>query len=161
MREEGDSRYSHSSPKLMTNDECHASFGCHIVPECFRMWAVTLMHGQSFLCMGGRVWAFVFMCGHPFSCVGDRFCACATVFIRGGHFCAWAVGLMRRWLLALGGLLLRVGSLSCGSAGTIVEGWVVLTMLKNNDERRIFVRRSVATSRTVTWHHALCASLGC
>ena len=48
---------------------------------------------------------------------------------------------MRRWLLALVGLLLRVGSLSCGSAGTIVEGGVVLTMLENNDERRIFIRR--------------------
>ena len=39
-----------------------------------------------------------------------------------------------RLLLALMGLLLHVGSLSCGSAGTIVEGWVVLTVLKNNNE---------------------------
>ena len=74
--------------------------------------------------------------------MGDRFGAWATVFIRGGHFRAWAVSLMQRWLLALVGSLLRVWSLSCGSAGTIVEGWVVLTMLKNNNERRIFMHHS-------------------
>ena len=196
MREEGDSRYSHSSPELMTNDECCALFGCHIVPDCFQTWAVSFMHGQLFLCMGScsRVWAFVFMRGRPFSCVGDHLRVWATVFMRGrpsscvavvsvhkrfrawavglmhgvvvgvggvvvvhgvivsscvgdrlrawrsfpcvgGHFRGWAVSLMHGWLLALVGSLLCVGSLSCGSAGTIAEGWVVLTILKNNDER--------------------------
>ena len=120
MREGGDSRYSHSSPKIMTNDKCHASF------------------------MGSRscAWAFVFMHGRPSSCVGDCLHAWVTVFVCGGHFCVWAVGLMHGWLLALVGSLLRVGSLSCGSAGTIAEGWVVLTVLKNNDEQRISIRRS-------------------
>ena len=41
---------------------------------------------------------------------------------------------MQGWLLALVGSLFRVGSLSCGSAGTIAEGWVVLTVLKNNNK---------------------------
>ena len=151
MREEGDSRYSHSSPKLMPNDECHASFGCHIIPECFRMWAVGFVHGRSFSCMGGRsrAWAFVFMRGHPFSCMGVHFHAWATVFVRGRPSSCMAVVSMRGrlfpcvggrldawWLLALVGLLLCVGSLSCGSAGMIVEGWVVLTVLKNNDDTR-------------------------
>ena len=87
MREEGDSRYSHSSPKLMTNNECHASFGCHIVPDCFRTWAVGFVHGQLFSCMGShsRVWAFVLVCGRPFSCVGSRFRAWAVVSV-----CRWS-----------------------------------------------------------------------
>ena len=62
MREGGDSRYSHSSPKLMTNDECHASF------------------------MGGRshAWAFVFMCGRllvgSLLCMGSLSCGVVVLW---------------------------------------------------------------------------------
>ena len=95
------------------------------------------MHGWSFLCVGIRfgVWATVLVHGQPSSCVGNCFGVWATVFVSGGRFCVWVVGLMQRWLLALVGSLLRMGSFSCGSAGRIVEGWVVLTVLKNNNEQ--------------------------
>ena len=126
MREGGDSRYSHSSPQLMTNDECHASF----------VWAFVFVRGQPFSCVGNGlcVWATIFMRGQLSSCVGDHLCAWWSFLCMSGRFCAWAVSLTCGWLLALVGWLLRMGSLSCGSAGTIVEGWVVLTMLKNNNE---------------------------
>ena len=101
MREEGDSRYSHSSPKLMTNDECHALFGCHVVPECFRKWAVGFVHGQSVSCM-----AFVFLRGHPFSCMGDRFRAWATVFMCGQpSSCVVVVSVHGRLFPCVGGQL--------------------------------------------------------
>ena len=95
------------------------------------------MHGRSFSCVGIRfgVWATVLVHGQPSSCVGNRFGVWVTVFVCGGRFHAWVVSLMQRWLLALVGSLLRIGSLSCGSAGRIVEGWMVLTVLKNNNER--------------------------
>ena len=74
------------------------------------------------------------MCGRPSSCVGDRLHAWATIFVRGGRFRAWAVGLMRGWLLALVGSLLRVGSLSLHVwAAVFVHGghfhvWAVVSM---------------------------------
>ena len=149
MREGGDSRYSHSSPKSMTNDEWHSSFGCHIAPNCFPMWAVSFVHGRSFLCMGLRfcAWATVFVCGQLSLCMGNHLCvwwsfpclgSCFHVWqsflCLGGRFHAWVVSLMHGWLLALVGSLLHMGSLFYGSAGTIVEGWVVLTVLKNNNK---------------------------
>ena len=104
------------------------------------------------MCMGNRLcaWATVFVRGRLLWCV-------ATVFVRGGRFHAWAVGLVRGWLLGLVGSLLRVGLLSCGSAGTIVEGWVVLTMLKNNDERRMSIRRSSFSCHITDSDVALCS----
>ena len=114
------------------------------------------MHGQSFSCVGlrFRVWATVSMHGPSFSCVGNRFRVWVTVLVRGRpslsvvvvSVCGRSFPCMGGRLdaeVALVGSLLRVGSLSCGSAGTIVEGWVVLTMLKNNDEQRIFIRHSL------------------
>ena len=101
----------------------------------FHAWVVIFLHGRSFSlhgpsfsCVGNRL-----VRGPSFWCVGDRFGAWAVIFMHGRLVScmgdrAWAVGLMQRWLLALVGSLLRVGLLSCGSAGTIVEGWVVLTM---------------------------------
>ena len=50
-----------------------------------------------------------------------------------------------------------VGLLSCGSAGTIVEGWVVLTVLKNNDKRRIFICRSSFDCHITDSDVALCS----
>ena len=66
MREGGNSRYSHSSPKIMTNDECHESF----------------MGGRS------RAWAFVFVHGRLSSCVGNclhawRLFLCVSGSVRG------------------------------------------------------------------------------
>ena len=85
MREGGDSRYSHSSPKLMTNDECHASF----MGGRSRAWAFAFVRGRPFLCVGDRLhaWVTIFMCGRLSSCVGDRLHVWATVFM-------WEVVLM-------------------------------------------------------------------
>ena len=86
MREGGDSRYSHSSPKIMTNDECHASF----MGSRSRVWAFVFMRGRPFSCVGDplHAWATVFMCGQPSSCmavvsVHKRFRAWAVISVRG------------------------------------------------------------------------------
>ena len=68
----------------------------------------------------------------------------------GDHFHVWVVSLTNGWLLALMGLLIHRGALSCGSAGTIVDWWCFLcwrTMM--NNEWKFVVCCSVA-------HVALC-----
>ena len=56
----------------------------------------------------------------------------------GSRLDAWVVVGIGGVVVACGVVVLwgrcPVGSLSCGSAGTIAEGWVVLTVLKNNDK---------------------------
>ena len=138
MREGGDSRYSHSSPKLMTNDECHASFGCHVVSDCFQTWAVGFMHEQSFSCMGSRsrAWAFVFVRGQPFSCVGNRFHVWATVFMC-GQLSSCVGDRVRAWQLfpCVGGRL--DVWMVVGVGGVVVAHGIVVLWFSWDDSGRV------------------------
>ena len=145
------------------------SFSCVGLPTVFvcgqpsSCVAVVSVRKRSFLCMGSWLdaWVVVGVGGvivargvvvsscvgdclrawWLFPCVSGCFRVWAVVSVRGRS--AWCVGGYWHWwgcCCAWGRC--PVGSLSCGSAGTIAEGWVVLTVLKNNDERRISIRRS-------------------
>ena len=95
----------------------------------FRAWAVVIVHGRLFWCVGDHVgaWVTIFICGQPFCCVGDRLCAWWSFPCVGGQLEVEVV-------VGVGGVVVAHGVVVLCSAGRIVAGWVVLTVLKNNNE---------------------------
>ena len=136
----GDSRYSHSSPIPMTND--------NVAPDCFRTWAVVFVHGRLVSCMSlrFRAWATVFMRGPSFSCVGDWFRAWVTTLVRGNCLC------VRRSFSFVGGWL---GAwVVVGVGGVVVACGVVVLWFSWNDSGRVGGAYHVEEQRRTTNGHS-------